>query len=568
MDYYTRNADALFQRYQALPAHEVHRCWQDLLPSQPGSACDIGAGSGRDAVWLASQGWNVTAVEPNAALRTRGEAHTNTLAPRLKGSITWLDDSLPELTRLRALDQRYTLVLISAVWMHLPPTQHARAMRIVSELLAPGGLLVISLRQGPDAEGRFYPVATDALIHLATDRALVVQRECRAQADMTRGEVGWDCVVLKLADDGTGSLPLLRHIIVNDNKAASYKLGLLRVLIRIAEGAPGMVIRRTDEWVEIPFGLVGLYWLRTYMPLVFRHNLIQTPTADHALQRGYGWAKPENFYSLQDLSPYDLRVGACFDRTVAPRVIGAIRDACANIQRMPAHYITYPGQTTPVFECETRTVRYREGPWQITRESLQQFGTFRIPAALWQCFSQYACWLEPAIFNEWVKLMQSWRFQYDTSVYSNAFEWIDANRDTSKVRALVHARQSTGQSIACVWTHADLRMNNFAVDHCFPWSRWLNNDLWNLLPSTATANSRKGDKLPSAALLYQARDPIMHWWEQGYLEDASLRDQFFIEAESALPLIEPGSHDVAAVFHAMQHQRTKLRAAQQLAEWG
>jgi len=42
-------------------------------------------------------------------------------------------------------------------------------MRIVSDLLAPGGLLVISLRQGEDAERGFHPIATDALIHLATD---------------------------------------------------------------------------------------------------------------------------------------------------------------------------------------------------------------------------------------------------------------------------------------------------------------------------------------------------------------------------------------------------------------
>lgn len=195
MDYYTRNADTLFQRYQALPAQEVHRCWQDLLPPQPGLACDIGAGSGRDAQWLASLGWNVTAVEPNAALRTRGETHTNTLAPRLPGSITWLDDSLPDLTRLRALDQRYTLILISAVWMHLLPTQHARAMRIVSELLAPGGLLIISLRQGPDAEGRFHPIAAKELTSIAETTGLRVTRNHR-NTDLLRPDITWEYLLL------------------------------------------------------------------------------------------------------------------------------------------------------------------------------------------------------------------------------------------------------------------------------------------------------------------------------------------------------------------------------------
>ncbi|MDO8273711.1 MAG: methyltransferase domain-containing protein [Gammaproteobacteria bacterium] len=571
MDYYTRNASDLFRQYSSLNPDDVHRGWLDLLPAQAGLACDIGAGSGRDSAWLASKGWDVIAVEPNAELRALGEQYSISAAASSStaiGGVTWLDDALPELKQLRSLDQRFQLILISAVWMHLTPVQHERAMRIVSDLLAPGGMLVISLRLGPDAAGRFHPISADELIRLAQDRALVNKRRFRGN-DLRRQEVEWDTVVFTLPDDGTGSLPLLRHIIVNDNKAASYKLGLLRVLIRIAEGAPGMVTKRSDDWVEIPFGLVGLYWLKTYMPLVLRHNLIQTPSAIHAKQSGYGWAKQDHFYSLQDLSPYDLRIGASFDANVAPRLVGAIRDACINIKLMPAHFITYPGENRQVFECETKTVKHGSAPWQITREKLQQFGTFRIPAALWQCFSQYACWLEPAIFNEWVKLMQTWNFQYDTNVYSGAFQWIDAKRDTTKVSERIQQLHNQGQHVECVWTHKRLIIANekYAVDHCFPWSRWLNNDLWNLMPTTTSANNSKSDKLPSAGLLQHSRDYIIHWWEQAYLESDSWRQKFFIEAEAALPLMATGSTDIDSVFHAMQHQRAKLRASQQLAEW-
>src|SRR5690606_38951299 len=177
------------------------------------------------------------------------------------GSVTWLEDGLPDLKNLRALDQRFNLILISAAWMHLLPTQHDRAMRIVSELLAPGGLLVITLRQGEDEAGRFHPVTADQLLNMARDRALVNKVNER-QPDLKRTDLEWDCLAFILPDDGSGSLPLLRHIIVNDSKAATYKLGLLRALIRIAEGAPGMVIRRDDDWVDIPFGLVALYWLK------------------------------------------------------------------------------------------------------------------------------------------------------------------------------------------------------------------------------------------------------------------------------------------------------------------
>ncbi|MDP2283347.1 MAG: class I SAM-dependent methyltransferase, partial [Pseudohongiella sp.] len=294
MNYYNINAPQLFDQYESMRAQDVHRSWISLLPSPAGIACDIGAGTGRDARWLAAQGWDVIAVEPAEALRQRGQASAANITT---GSITWLDDALPDLKKLRALDQRFNLILMSAVWMHLPAAQQQRAMRMVSELLAPGGLLVITLRNGPDPHGRFFPVSVEDVVALAHDRALISKHRSRGH-DLRRDEIEWDTLVFQLPDDGTGSLPLLRHIIVNDNKAASYKLGLLRVLIRIAEGAPGMVTKRTDDWVEIPFGLVGLYWIKTYLPLVLKHNLIQAPKADHLQKTGYGWAKPQHFYSL------------------------------------------------------------------------------------------------------------------------------------------------------------------------------------------------------------------------------------------------------------------------------
>ena len=566
MDYYSKNAHTLFERYQQLDTEAVHRNWLDLLPEQPGLACDIGAGSGRDACWLASTGWDVIAVEPSAELRELGEQHTSSELCH-PGGVTWLDDNLPELKKLRSLDQRFQLILISAVWMHLLPTQHERAMRIVSEMLAPGGLLIISLRHGEDEAGRFHPITADEVISLAQDRALVTKRVRLREPDVLREGIAWDCLVFTLPDDGTGSLSLLRHIIINDNKSASYKLGLLRVLIRIAEGAPGMVIRRTDDWVEIPFGLIGLYWLKLYMPLVLEHNLIQSPTANHTDKTGYGWAKKHNFYNLHHLSPYDLRIGASFNAESASLLVGAIRDACANIKLMPAHYITYPGQNRQVFTCETQNVRHNNKPWQITRESLQAFGTFKIPASLWQSFGQYACWLEPAILNEWVRLMQSWSLRYDTSVYDRALRWDEGIRDTTKIRERIKLLNQQGRTLSCVWTHKNLRMEKYDVDHCFPWSRWLNNDLWNLMPTTTSANSAKGDKLPSAALMQNSKSHILNWWERAYLDDEKMQQQFFIEAESALPLVNAETRDMDGVFLAMQHQRAKLRANQQLAEW-
>lgn len=71
---------------------------------------------------------------------------------------------MPELGKTRKLSYRSDLILVSAVWMHILPSDRERASRILTELLAPGGMLVITLRHGPGDGARvFYGVSTEEL---------------------------------------------------------------------------------------------------------------------------------------------------------------------------------------------------------------------------------------------------------------------------------------------------------------------------------------------------------------------------------------------------------------------
>jgi hypothetical protein len=60
---------------------------------------------------------------------------------------------------------------------------------------------------------------------------------------MGRPEVTWTGVALRLPDDGAGALPLLRHVILNDQKSATHRLGLVRALCRAADGQAGLAVR-------------------------------------------------------------------------------------------------------------------------------------------------------------------------------------------------------------------------------------------------------------------------------------------------------------------------------------
>lgn len=180
---------ALARRYEAVSAPDLHGPVADLIPAAPSRVLDVGAGSGRDAAWLAKTGHTVLAVEPSATLRAEGaRRHPD---PR----ITWVDDRLPNLTRVGG---RFGVILLSAVWQHVAPADRPVAFRALTGLLAPGGLLLISLRLGPpDLARGMHPVSVGGLRALAAASGLAILREAPLPDRLGRSEIRWVTVALR-----------------------------------------------------------------------------------------------------------------------------------------------------------------------------------------------------------------------------------------------------------------------------------------------------------------------------------------------------------------------------------
>jgi len=71
VNWYDQNAEAVSEQYESVSPQDVHSWLVDLLPKPAASALDVGAGSGRDAAWLSSLGFDVVAVEPSKNMRVR-----------------------------------------------------------------------------------------------------------------------------------------------------------------------------------------------------------------------------------------------------------------------------------------------------------------------------------------------------------------------------------------------------------------------------------------------------------------------------------------------------------------
>ena len=103
----------------------------------PGTALDAGCGEGADAIWLASRGWRVTAVDFVTTALGRAREHAETLGAGITSRIDWVQ---ADLTSWTPAEEHFDLV--SAHYVHPAASREALFRRLAASV-APGGTLLI-----------------------------------------------------------------------------------------------------------------------------------------------------------------------------------------------------------------------------------------------------------------------------------------------------------------------------------------------------------------------------------------------------------------------------------------
>jgi hypothetical protein len=464
----------------------------------------------------------------------------------------------------------FDVILLSGVLMHVPADERPRAFRKVATLLKPGGLLLMSVRDGAGAPDRpMWPVASGEIESFARSHGLAIVKVVGRRDLQGRADVHWTCYALRLPDHGTGALPLLRGIILNDDKSATYKLGLLRSIARIADTSPALAIERMDEdVVDLPLGAVALNWLRMYLPLAAA-DLPQLPGNRGTEKLGFAGDAFRRLLADR-VTGQDLRIGARFIGERAVVVAQALADARTNISRMPAHFTRFPNSESQVFVATPRRAPRFGDEITMDGATLRTFGTIGVPGQVWRTLQRLGAWVEPVLVGEWARLIQGFGLRMGRPVRPGeaeaALRWLDPVRDTALAQDVARRLIEDGHTVHCVWTGALLRLGDLDIDHCLPWTAWPCGDLWNLLPARPSVNrNAKRDRLPSAAALASARDGIQSWWGQAWEADPALADRFWREADAALPLQDRRNLD--DVFSGLEWRRLRLRQDQQVQEW-
>ncbi len=191
-----RHAAGDFEGHGANPGLE--RAVRDL---KPGRALELACGSGTNAVWLATKGWRVTAVDWSPVALGNGRAKAKAAGV----AIDWLERDLFEWTPpARSFD------LVAIVYLHLPGEERAPVYRAAVEAVAAGGHLVIVGHDrlnategvgGPPAERLFTAEEIGRELTGADPRLEIVRAEVfRQVAPPERGPIDALLVLRRRAD--------------------------------------------------------------------------------------------------------------------------------------------------------------------------------------------------------------------------------------------------------------------------------------------------------------------------------------------------------------------------------
>lgn len=517
LNYYSAHASEVAQRYEAAPSSLADR--YSVSFKAGGRILDIGCGSGRDLAELQRQNFDAFGIDGTPEFVQIAQSYH----PELTGKVT--HGLLPGF--LPPFGGEFDGVLCSAVLMHVDSTELFNAALTIKRCLKVNGRLLLSVpsqrsdieETDRDVNGRLFKTYHPGYLRLIFERLGFSLIDQWGNSDaMGRNGVEWVSLLFQLKSEAnTRSIDQIEGVLNHDKKSATYKFALFRALAEIATQSPNSVSWLSDGHVGLPVRYVAEKWLQYYWPLIessafipqlngerpdigksikFRNHL-QALVNRYAKSGGYSGFRIERNkgHLSQDNQKLLNLLMACIEEAI---IKGPVTFAGGAL--ITGRVFGYDGKTRQVL----------------------------IPTDLWIELSHLGYWVSQAVVLQWAEKTTKLGKDIDVATVIGLLLEKEDERSTLEARKIF----SGLDRIECVWTGASLR-DNFDVDHVIPFDLWHNNDVWNLLPASKTANSKKSNKLPSAEILRLRKDCIVGYWE---LIRSKNNLRFDKEAETLLTL--------------------------------
>jgi hypothetical protein len=309
----------------------------------------------------------------------------------------------------------------------------------------------------------------------------------------------------------------ISKIIERDSKTTTYKFALLRGVIDIIQDNSPYIFF-TDNKAFFPTGLLVEKWLIYYYPILENKDYIPQINGKSKLAFEVKFKKFISEYSKTGgLSAFynDLKKGDIPSK-LHDDFLQLTKTIKNTIVRMPMKYLgrSISDEYYSIFQFEPKSKGKKSDIIDI-EYLITNFGIFSVPIEYYDAFRILGSFINgrDSILFKWAE------FSVKASGKNLSFEKVIGEvlknpiteRDIKESKRTFESILKKEGKVYCVWTGDSIL--KYQVDHLIPFSIWKNNDLWNLLPSKATINNQKRDKIPSIHLIEKRKDLIIHYWE-------------------------------------------------------
>jgi hypothetical protein len=318
-------------------------------------------------------------------------------------------------------------------------------------------------------------------------------------------------------ESSSGSRPIdtIESVLNKDAKVATYKLALFRSLAEIAVTNYKLANWNDEGKVKVPLMALAEKWIGYYWPIIESNTFIPQTTGQAIAFRKQLEALVDYYRSRGGLSAFSLeyRNGtmSAEGRQLLKALLSKLKQTIWN---QPVRYAG-GGEDFSVFQYDKKEKAVLVG------------------SSIWKELSLMGTWIQDATILRWAELTE--RISEKKKIRVKASTVIDhlltvptTQRDVGAARKFY----DTLKDKRCVWSDQPIH-TKYDLDHAIPFSLWKNNDLWNLLPTNSTINSKKSDKLPTRKLLNYRKDCIVDYWT--HISDA-YSARFEYEAEKFVGL--------------------------------
>ena len=309
----------------------------------------------------------------------------------------------------------------------------------------------------------------------------------------------------------------ISKIIERDSKSTTYKFALLRGVIDIIQDNTPFISFSNDR-VHFPIGLLIEKWMLYYYPILESSKYIPQINGETNLAFAVQFKKIISAFSA--IGGFSVFYNDLKNKGIPAYLqndfLNLANKMKETITKMPMKYIgrSISNDYYSIFQYDTKTSkRISKG---IDIEYLvNNFGSFSIPIDYYEVFRLLGSFIngQDSILFKWAE------FSVNASGNSLSIENVVnevlrspiTERDVNESKQIYKSILQKEGKVYCVWS--GMAITSYDIDHMIPFSVWKNNDLWNLLPSQATTNNQKRDKIPSVGLIEKRKDLILHYWE-------------------------------------------------------